>query len=454
MSSAFDYRPNKVDAYVNHLAEVNKTNNVVATADLYNEQGVLLARKGTAINARTAERLIRHKLNQPLEQVIALESSLDSNQLIADIEAQCHQWQDLDALSKSLDRKLLKQAAHAYLKYPVLVQKVTVLKDRLPDQYAKSLFCAWFGLAIADKLCMSDMLPEDVFIAGLVHDVGMLHIDPEIVNKQGEYTAEEWRAIQCHVLVGKLFLETVDGLDNAVPRAVAEHHERCDGSGYPFARIGEELSSGGQVVAMADMLYAMRTSSRGAARDVLMLLPVLQVNDFGYHADVYDATRGLIRNCDMEKVRLFPQDEKLLERLPQLCYQTETLRRYSLSVGYFRKHLPKPLPRGKQLRCLSAIAAGLDSQMVRSGMNTDSVTRWVTHVHEEKLSHAYEEMEEYILMCDELVWRFREFRRRLKIAQNEVSGEVEKLLEKVDMAFNASNAVVQNAAQEDLAKSA
>ncbi|MFB9887133.1 HD-GYP domain-containing protein [Balneatrix alpica] len=414
-----EYETTKVDVYVEHLAEVNNHNTVLASDDLYNEQGVLLAKKGMAINSKTAERLIRHKLKQPLEQSVTLAHSLTREQLWADLNQQFKHSADLLALSQHLTEASLLEARDWVMRLPLVVQKLTVLRARLPDQYRKALFCAWFGFAIASRLQRPDVIPREIFLAGLVHDIGMLHLRPEILNKERELSPEEWRAIQSHVLIGKMFLETIKEVPKTVISAVLEHHERCDGSGYPSARFKEEISTASQVIAIADTLYALRFSKGHAQHDFLMLLPVLQINDFWFQPEVYEASRSLIKLAGIRPSRLFGNDEDLLAALPKLVKTAKQLNSYAEQTIKLLELLPKEPSKHRYLRSLQAITQALDALVSRSGILTDGIQRWIAHVYQNKLDSSYAEMEEIILMYDELLWRFREQKRVLHIVEQE-----------------------------------
>lgn len=92
--------------------------------------------------------------------------------------------------------------------------------------------------------------------AGLLHDVGMIAVPDSVVNKPGQLTSEEFAAIAAHPRIGGEILEPMDHLGE-VPRFVREHHERVDGSGYPDGKRGDEISLGGQVVALAEYWTAI-----------------------------------------------------------------------------------------------------------------------------------------------------------------------------------------------------
>ena len=102
---------------------------------------------------------------------------------------------------------------------------------------------------------------EQLGLGALVHDIGKMRLPEEILHKPGGLTAAEWDLVKQHPLVG---LQLV-GLDRESHQlatdAIAQHHERLDGSGYPAGLRDTEVSLAGRGVAIADV-YDARTSDR------------------------------------------------------------------------------------------------------------------------------------------------------------------------------------------------
>jgi len=99
-------------------------------------------------------------------------------------------------------------------------------------------------------------------LCGLLHDIGEMYIDPH----HGELEADRdldftsYQQLVVHPHVGQLLLTQLTNYPGAVSRAVAEHHERLDGSGYPHARHGDSLSPQGRLLAVTEgVLGALRS---------------------------------------------------------------------------------------------------------------------------------------------------------------------------------------------------
>lgn len=100
-----------------------------------------------------------------------------------------------------------------------------------------------------------DWLP--VTMAGLLHNIGVTGIDPDIVHKPGALTPDEMARMREHTVIGYSILKPIAGLNNGVKMAALQHHEREDGSGYPLGVMSESIHPYAKVVAVADMYHAM-----------------------------------------------------------------------------------------------------------------------------------------------------------------------------------------------------
>lgn len=111
--------------------------------------------------------------------------------------------------------------------------------------------------------------PEDRELAtacGLFHDIGKLKIPREIIQKPDKLTPEEFRVIKTHPLHSYKMISQFQ-LSDEIKNAALMHHERCDGSGYPYGFSSDKITRFAQLVAIADVYEAM-TSNR-SYRDAL-----------------------------------------------------------------------------------------------------------------------------------------------------------------------------------------
>jgi putative two-component system response regulator len=123
--------------------------------------------------------------------------------------------------------------------------------------------------AVAETLGLDEDSVEAVRTAGLLHDIGMIGVPDAITQKPGPLTPEETARVRRHCEVGAEIIEPMRHL--AAPKLyVLEHHERWDGSGYPGGKKGADISTGGQVVGIAEAWTAIlesRAYREGRSRD-------------------------------------------------------------------------------------------------------------------------------------------------------------------------------------------
>ncbi|MFC4302084.1 HD-GYP domain-containing protein [Cohnella boryungensis] len=145
-----------------------------------------------------------------------------------------------------------------------------------------SVLCAMtsYQLAKWNKFPEKDWLP--IAMAGLLHDIGNVKVDPSIFNKSTRLTSEEFQEMRQHSVYGFKLLEGIASLNQGVWLTALQHHERIDGSGYPMKVKGEKIHPYAKIVAIADVYHAM-TSNRNyrKAESPYLVLEELHAGSFG-----------------------------------------------------------------------------------------------------------------------------------------------------------------------------
>jgi len=154
----------------------------------------------------------------------------------------------------------------------------------MPEDYIyhKSIMVAFTAYMIASwsSFQQKDLIP--IALAGLLHDIGNMGIDPQILNKPERLTAQEMEEMKKHTIIGYNRLKQVLGITEGVKLAALQHHEREDGSGYPLGVSGDKIHLYAKVVAIADIFYAMTRSRRYRnAKSPYEVLDQLMQDSFG-----------------------------------------------------------------------------------------------------------------------------------------------------------------------------
>ncbi|HEY8910975.1 MAG TPA: HD domain-containing phosphohydrolase [Desulfosporosinus sp.] len=131
-------------------------------------------------------------------------------------------------------------------------------KNKREEQHSQrvSALCKSMGKALG----LSEHKIEELKSVGLLHDIGKIAIDENILNKRGRLNADEWKEIQRHPEIGYRILSTVNDMSEMAEYVLA-HHEKWDGKGYPRGLKGEEIPFASRIIAIADAYDAM-TSER------------------------------------------------------------------------------------------------------------------------------------------------------------------------------------------------
>jgi putative nucleotidyltransferase with HDIG domain len=109
---------------------------------------------------------------------------------------------------------------------------------------------------LAQELGMNPTQKSDLYLMGLLHDVGKIGIDDGVLKKQGRLDPDEYRKIQSHVEIGVNILSDLKSMRHLLP-GIEAHHENFDGTGYPHKLAGETIPITGRILAVADSFDAM-----------------------------------------------------------------------------------------------------------------------------------------------------------------------------------------------------
>ena len=147
--------------------------------------------------------------------------------------------------------------------------------------YAHSMNVAMICNVFARWLRFSEEDVKTVTACGMLHDIGKLKIDDAIIKKPGKLTDAEFRAIQSHPAEGYRILQK-QNIDLHIKLSALEHHEKCDGSGYPMKLTGARIDPFAKIVAIADVYDAM-TANR-VYREGMCPFRVIEIfEEEGFH---------------------------------------------------------------------------------------------------------------------------------------------------------------------------
>ena len=136
---------------------------------------------------------------------------------------------------------------------------VQSLEKRDPCMAGHTKRVVFISEIIARYLHFSPEEKEKLKIAALLHDIGKIGINEEILAKEGKLTASEYTAIQQHPLIGVAIIGKNEQLKDVIP-GMCYHHERTDGNGYPEGLKDTNIPLLARIIAVADAYDAMTTN--------------------------------------------------------------------------------------------------------------------------------------------------------------------------------------------------
>ncbi|MBY0525464.1 MAG: HD-GYP domain-containing protein [Gemmataceae bacterium] len=138
-----------------------------------------------------------------------------------------------------------------------LVRCLTAAIDaKDPHTWGHSERVARIAVRLGKQMQLPGAVLSDLYLAGLLHDVGKIGIRDSVLQKPGDLTDEEYIHIQEHPVIGDRLVSNIKQLEHLRP-GVRNHHERWDGKGYPDRLKGEEIPFLARLLAVADSCDAM-----------------------------------------------------------------------------------------------------------------------------------------------------------------------------------------------------
>ena len=174
---------------------------------------------------------------------------------------------DLNHLQQDLSQeveKKTKENADLFLHIVEALADAIDAKDTYTNGHSGRV--ATYAREIAHRYGYSAKREKDIYMMGLLHDIGKIGIPDAIINKPAKLTDEEYNTIKMHTVMGAKILKNIVEMPLLVTGA-RYHHERYDGHGYPDGLSKEDIPEEARIIAVADAYDAM--SSRRSYRGIM-----------------------------------------------------------------------------------------------------------------------------------------------------------------------------------------
>ncbi len=275
------------------ILDASQTKSIIASRDIFDVSGIKLWARDQPVSQALQRKLLDRQLRHPLEACLIAENGVNSRGLLLAVEKLLEQDTPLKPLLAEHADDIVHAAVHLPL-HPVAQLLLTAGQVSRPESFDHAVQ----AMALCGALTiMHGGGTRDLRIAmlcGLLHDLGEMYIDPRFGEADADRTLDfrSYQQLVVHPHVGKLLIEQLTNYPPDVARAIAEHHERLDGTGYPHCLQRDQVSPLGRMLAVAEAtLAALRKPGAHLGHASVALRAVPGEFDLGWIGSVAHAAR-------------------------------------------------------------------------------------------------------------------------------------------------------------------
>ncbi|MET0858148.1 MAG: HD domain-containing phosphohydrolase [Telluria sp.] len=235
------------------LAQVKR---ITATQEIADVHGVLVAAAGTRISAGHVEAFSGRKLKKTIESSLRVEDAVDTGLIVQTAQRIIDTSMPVNRILAATGDSAAAALAHlSQMTFGDPLRLLLTLADHDGAQALEhAVGVSLLSICMARKLQLSNDDQRAAGLAGLLHDIGELYTAPGWLVPGKRLLPHEWAHLVIHPRLGQMLVGELATYPAAVARAVAEHHERFDGSGYPRQTPGKRISPPGLAVSVAEMI--------------------------------------------------------------------------------------------------------------------------------------------------------------------------------------------------------
>lgn len=247
---------------------------VTVARTIYSLDGIVLLTAGTELTRERKEKLLNIGITElyiddRLSEGIAV-PELVREEIVADVKSQVKMLMTSPSIKVSVDGKRVAEIVERLISDILQNDDIIVsLSDiRSIDEYTFShsvnvcIMSVVTGIGLGVK---GDNL-RDLGVGSLMHDIGKTMIDNSILQKPASLTCLEFDEVRKHTVYGYEILKNSRDLTQTACSIALSHHERLDGSGYPYSLKGNEIDIPSRIVAVADVYDALTTNKAYRAK--------------------------------------------------------------------------------------------------------------------------------------------------------------------------------------------
>lgn len=239
------------------ILDASKTQRIIATLDIFDISGIKLWAQDQPVSQALRRKLLDRQLRAPLESCLKVENGVTARTLADAVQALLYEPIPLATLLHPHADALLRESATLPV-HPVVQLLLSASRASSPARFQHTIHAMALNGALMLTHGGSTADLRTAMLCGLLHDLGEMYIGPEFGEADTERTLDflSYQQLVVHPHVGSLLIKQLTDYPAEIVRAVAEHHERMDGSGFPHCLQGEQASPLGRLLAVTESTLA------------------------------------------------------------------------------------------------------------------------------------------------------------------------------------------------------
>ncbi len=276
------------------ILEASQTKNIIASSDIFDNTGIKLWARDMPVSGALQRKLLDRQLRNPLESCLVAKDGVTAQTLALATQKLVEADTPLSALLRPQAARIAQEVPHLPL-HSVVQLLLTAGQASRPESFDHAVQAMALAGALMATQGGSTAELRLAMLAGLMHDLGEMYIDPRYGEADADRTLDivSYQQLVVHPHVGQLLITQLTNYPAALARAVAEHHERLDGSGYPHSLQREGISSLGRLLAVTEGALGVLRGERPYLSRVSVALRVVPGEyDLSWTGRIADAARN------------------------------------------------------------------------------------------------------------------------------------------------------------------
>ena len=288
--------------YIRSITQMGDTQNVVTSQAIFTTRKIKLIEKGVRVNSALFERLVSHKLIPKIDHCLAVENGIGRES----IKEYAMKLLDTDPGLEVLrgDPKVRSSIARAFDDIPLcepMAFKLTVAWSQRPEVFDHSIRVALISLSLAIRnFFLSVKELASLAAAAVFHDIGILHVAPELLCPGRRLEKSERHHLYAHPITGYLILREFADYHPEISRTVFEHHERLDGSGYPRGLKEEQICLAAQILMLAEAANTIFEQG-DKAKNLARFSVLLKLNQKKFNSELSNGLLALVQEMQTDE---------------------------------------------------------------------------------------------------------------------------------------------------------